>query len=45
MVAAEAEGKGEGQVQRAVGRRRADLFKIAVVMAGVDAGGGGVGSR
>ena len=35
-VAAEAEGKGEGKGQRAVGRRRADPFNIADVMAGVD---------
>ena len=37
VVAAEAEGKAEGQGQRAVGRARADLFNIADVMAGVDA--------
>ena len=40
VVAAEAERKGEGQGQRAVGRRRADPFNIADVMAGVDAGRG-----
>ena len=38
--AEEAEGKGEGQGQRAVGRRRADPFNIADVLAGVDAGRG-----
>ena len=39
-VAAEAEEQGEGQGQRAVVRRRADLFNIADVMAGVDMGRG-----
>ena len=40
VVAAEAEGKGEGQRQGAVGRRREDPFNIADVMASVDAGEG-----
>ena len=40
VVAAEAEENGEGQGQRAVGRRRADPFNIADVMAGVDVGRG-----
>ena len=40
MVAAEAEGKGEGLGQQAVVRRRADPFNIADVMAGVDLGKG-----
>ena len=40
VVAAEAEGQGEGQGQQAVVRRRADLFNIAYLMAGGDAGRG-----
>ena len=40
VVAAGAEGKGEGQGKRAVGRWRADPFNIADFMAGVDAGRG-----
>ena len=39
MVAAEAEGKEEGQGQRAV-VRRADPFNIADVLVGVDSGRG-----
>ena len=38
VVAAEAERKGEGQGQRALGRRQVDLFNIA--LASVDAGRG-----
>ena len=40
VVAAEAKWMGEGQGQGAVGRRRADPFNIADLMAGVDSGRG-----
>ena len=41
MVAAEADGQGEGQGQQAVVRRPADPFNLAELMAGTDVGQGG----